>query len=201
MVSNLAVDNTLGNQVVPDCPSCCGYNIPSITFAPDPVNIVIDGTENLAVNAFNACSGILTDISLDFTYWASNNSSIAAVTKGKVQGVRRPSERVPNQQCHNCCGWDFSRRALWSVHADSDQFLRADRHAAHNHDHAGWIGSRSSHSNVHSHGSRLPKFRPRLHQQQHRRHLRQEVKCENNTSHLSHGNPVCARQFPGRRQS
>jgi hypothetical protein len=88
MVSNLAVDNTLGNQVVPECPSCCGYNIPSITFAPDPVNIVIDGTENLAVNAFNACSGILTDISLDFTYWASNNSSIAAVTKGKVQGVR-----------------------------------------------------------------------------------------------------------------
>ncbi len=83
--STLAVNNTLGNQVIPDCPSCCGDS--SVFFTPATVDCLVDGTCPLTVYGVNSCSGTDVNLDGDFPTWGSDNSSIATVTRGMVRGV------------------------------------------------------------------------------------------------------------------
>jgi hypothetical protein len=85
MASDLAVDTASG-IAVPNCPYCCAY-YSSETFDPFPVDVLIDGFQNVGINGTYGCNNVITTITGDFTTWGSNNSSIAQVTTAKVQGL------------------------------------------------------------------------------------------------------------------
>ena len=83
--STLAVNNTLGNQMIPDCPNCCGDSY--IFFSPATVYTLIDEAAPVTVYGVNSCSGSDVNLDGDFPTWGSDNSSIATVTTGMVRGV------------------------------------------------------------------------------------------------------------------
>ena len=84
--SSLAIDNTLGFQAAPPpCPSCCSDISPFLS--PDPVSVIIDGLENLSVYGYNSCTSGQRDLTLLFSTWGSDNTSIASVTTAQAQGV------------------------------------------------------------------------------------------------------------------
>jgi hypothetical protein len=83
--ATLAVNNTLGSQVSPDYPSCCGAVSPD--WNPDAFDLLVSGIDPAAIDAANSCTGQILDISGDFTNWFSANPAVALVTTRKVQGV------------------------------------------------------------------------------------------------------------------
>jgi hypothetical protein len=85
IASDLAVDTAAG-QAVPNCPYCCAY-YDSPYFSPDPVQILLDGFQNLDIFGINGCNHQATLITGDFTVWGSNNTNIAKVTTANAQGV------------------------------------------------------------------------------------------------------------------
>jgi hypothetical protein len=87
MENDLAVDSTWGFRASPGCPTCCGYDLGSIIFNPDPAGVALSAFQSLALQASNACNYNLEDISLLFWLWGSDNSSIAKVTTKQVQGI------------------------------------------------------------------------------------------------------------------
>jgi hypothetical protein len=64
---SLAVNNSLGYQVSPDWPDCCGAVSPF--WNPDSFDLVVDGidVDNAMIQASNSCIDGTVDISGDFT--------------------------------------------------------------------------------------------------------------------------------------
>jgi len=86
LASSLAPDQTLGPQVSPQLPTCCG--IGNARFDPSFFDVEIDGMWDPFLSvATDQCSGSTVDISGDMTGWWSSNVGIAKVNPGKVQGV------------------------------------------------------------------------------------------------------------------
>jgi hypothetical protein len=85
--ASLAVDNTLGSQVNPDYPDCCGAVYPG--WDPDAFVLEVDGidVDNAMIKASNSCTDQTVDISGDFTDWFSANPAVALVTTKLVQAV------------------------------------------------------------------------------------------------------------------
>jgi hypothetical protein len=87
LISSVALDMTMGYNATQPCVECCGFLADSPTFDPYPAEVVVDGIEQTGIEAVSGCSDDTIYISSYFTTWGSLNSSIAAVTAKKVQGV------------------------------------------------------------------------------------------------------------------
>ena len=83
--ATLAVNNTLGSEVHPDWPICCGAVYPG--WSPVAFDLLPNVIDDAAIDASNSCTGGILDISGDFTSWFSANPAVAQVTTKRVQGV------------------------------------------------------------------------------------------------------------------
>src|ERR1700674_1214217 len=84
IANDLAVNTALG-QAIPACPSCCG--ILGAYLFPDPAILDYGYFADVGINGTNPCNNIEYNILTDFNSWSSSNTSIAAVTTAKFQGV------------------------------------------------------------------------------------------------------------------
>jgi hypothetical protein len=84
--SELSVDSTWGVRAVqPPCPECCGVRVDG--FVPDPIDLTSGNTDTVAIDGVNACNGYLTVLTGDFSFWSTNNASIATATSAHFHGV------------------------------------------------------------------------------------------------------------------
>ena len=83
--ATLAVNDSLGSQVSPDYPNCCGAVYPG--WSPVAFDLFPGVIDDAAIDASNSCTGGILDISGDFTSWFSANPAVAQVTTRKVQAV------------------------------------------------------------------------------------------------------------------
>ena len=85
MASALAVDSSLGSQVLHPILRCCGAD--GAVWDPGSFDLVIDGTDFGSIDGTDQCTGQPLDISGDFTSWWSGNTAVATVTTKQVHGV------------------------------------------------------------------------------------------------------------------
>ncbi len=85
IANELAVNNTFGSGVIPDCPECCSSGSPF--FDPDSLDLFIGGTDPVAVDQVDSCNGVLENVTLDGTGWGSDDTAVATLSTGKAAGV------------------------------------------------------------------------------------------------------------------
>ena len=85
MMDSLATDATYGFHSHQPSLECCSYS--AIGFNNDPVDVVLDGTEQLDVFGFNSCSSEPEPISPFFTIWDTQAPSTAQMSYRQVKGV------------------------------------------------------------------------------------------------------------------
>jgi hypothetical protein len=89
ILSNLALDGSFGFQAHRPDPLCCVPTNP--TWDPDVIDFDLafgtGGVLDVGIEANNSCTGTLENISPAFFSWWSGNTSVALVTKQKVQSV------------------------------------------------------------------------------------------------------------------
>jgi hypothetical protein len=85
-LGSLAVDQTWGYQIAPPYDTCCTYG--SMGWVPDSIVLDPEGIAVTDIDATDSCTnGSVTNLSSDFGIWSSGNTSVAVVTKQKVQAV------------------------------------------------------------------------------------------------------------------
>src|ERR1700685_822563 len=84
-LAGLAVDQTWGYRIAPPDGICCSYG--SMGWVPDSIVLDPEGIAVTDIDAVDSCTDQWTDISSDFTTWSSGNTSVAVVTRQKVQAV------------------------------------------------------------------------------------------------------------------
>lgn len=84
-MGGLTLDQTFGFQAPPPYPNCCSQDGPGW----DPDEFIFQfGSGGLGypdINATDSCNGTLLNISSQFPTWESDNTSVALVSKQKVQ--------------------------------------------------------------------------------------------------------------------
>jgi hypothetical protein len=85
LLGSLAVDQTWGYQIAPPYPICCSDQDPS--WVPNTFNLYPTEIGQGSIDAVDSCNGTLFDISSSFFTWASDNTSVAIVTKQQVEAV------------------------------------------------------------------------------------------------------------------
>lgn len=86
VVNDLAV-NTATGQAVPDCLYCCGYDLASVGFVPDSLDVALGFSDPLTIEGGNSCNGLVTTINALFSDWSSSDVNIGTVIGGTVTGV------------------------------------------------------------------------------------------------------------------
>src|ERR1700685_665412 len=84
-LASLAVDQTWGYQIAPPYATCCSYG--SMGWVPDSIVLDPEGIAVTDIDATDSCNGSVTNLSSDFGIWSSGNTSVAVVTRQKVQAV------------------------------------------------------------------------------------------------------------------
>src|ERR1700685_3685413 len=84
-LAGLAVDQTWGYRIAPPDGICCSAQAPG--WDQDLFHLYPTEIGQGSIDAVDSCNGTLFDISSSFFTWASDNTSVAIVTKQQVEAV------------------------------------------------------------------------------------------------------------------